>query len=386
MDFTLTDEQQQLQDLVRRVAKEKVAPRAAAIDRTGEYPQDMFDLLKSLGLFSVAVPVEYGGAGDVLSSCIAVEEFGRVCYNTGYLLVTQWVPLHALEAGGSAAQKKKYLPGLASGELRGALALTEPQSGSDVANVRTRAERVPGGWKLNGQKIWCTNASKADFILVAAKVGDPKASGNVNLFIVPTNTKGLTIGKHEDKLGARGVPSHPLFFEDAVVAEDAIVGGEGEGFKLVMEGLNRGRPMIAARAVGCAQGALDHAIEFIQNRWTWGTRVDEYQGIRWMVADMAMKIEAGRQLYYKAATMVNEGRSGPEMARAAAIAKAFCTDMAMQVTTDAVQLFGATGISNDAPINRYMRDAKVTQIIEGTNQIQRNIISDTLLGRVKRKK
>ena len=385
MFASLTEDQRQLQDLIRRVAREKVAPRAAEIDRTGEYPQDMFDLHKSLGMFSLALPPERGGTGDMVSSCIAVEEFGRVCYNTGYLLVTQWVPYHAIEAGGSEAQKEKYLAPLAVGDIRAALALTEPQSGSDVANIRTRAVKVNGGYEITGQKIWCSNAPAANFILVAAKVGDPAASGNVNLFIVPTSSKGFTIGKHEDKLGARGVPSCPLFLDKVFVPAENIVGAEGEGFKLVMEGLNRGRPIIAARAVGCAQGAMDHALEFIQNRWTWGTRVDEYQGIRWMVADMAIKIEAGRELCYKAAAMVDAGVKGPEMAKAAAIAKAFTTDMAMQVTTDAVQLFGATGISNEAPINRYMRDAKVTQIIEGTNQIQRNIISDMILGRVKRK-
>ncbi|HXC37375.1 MAG TPA: acyl-CoA dehydrogenase family protein [Burkholderiales bacterium] len=379
MSTQFSSDQRQLQDLIRRIGRERVAPRANDIDRSAEYPQDMFELLKSLGLFSLALGRDQGGAGDMVSSCIAVEELGRVCYNTGYLLVTQWVPFHALEAGGSAAQKSQYLPGLAAGDTRSAIALTEPHSGSDLASIRTRARKVAGGYRITGQKIWCSNAPNADFILVAAKIGDE--SGKINLFIVPCPADGLTIGAPEDKLGARGIPSCPLFLDEVAVPDDAIIGGEGEGFKLVMEGLNRGRPIVAARAVGCAQGALDHAVQFIQNRFTRGKRVDEFQGIRWMIADMEMKIQAGRELCYKAAAMVDAGVRGPEMAKAAAVAKAFCTDMAMQVTTDAVQLFGATGISNEAPINRYMRDAKVTQIIEGTNQIQRNIIADVVLGR-----
>lgn len=385
MQYGLTAEQSQLQDLIRRVARERVAPRAAEIDRTAEFPMDMFKLLQELGMFSLALPPEHGGTGDMVSSCIAVEEFGRVCYNTGYLLITQWVPFHAINAGGSEEQKKKYLPGLADGTLAASFSLTEPQSGSDVANIKTRAKKVPGGYRITGQKIWCTNSHRAEIILVAAKTGDSDKAGAINLFVVPRDAPGLTVGKKEDKFGARGVPSCPLFLDEVFVPEENILGKEGEGFKLVMEGLNKGRPLIAARAVGCAQGALDHAIEFVENRHTWGTRVSEYQGIRWMIADMAMQIEAGRHLTYKAASMVDAGVTGSEMAKLAAMAKAFTTDMAMKVTTDAVQLFGATGISNDAPINRYMRDAKVTQIIEGPNQIQRNIISDMMLGRVRRK-
>ncbi len=385
MQYELTTEQRQLQDLIRRVAREKVASRAAEIDRTAEFPLDMFKLLQELGMFSLALPPEHGGMGDMVSSCIAVEEFGRVCYNTGYLLIMQWVPFHAINSGGSEEQKTKYLPGLADGTLAAAFSLTEPQSGSGVANIKTRAKKVPGGYRISGQKIWCTNADRAGIILVAAKTGDSDKAGAINLFVVPQNAPGLIVGKKEDKFGARGVPSCPLFLDQVFVPEENILGKEGDGFKLVMEGLNKGRPLIAARAVGCAQGALDHAIEFVENRCTWGTRVSENQGIRWMIANMATQIEAGRHLTYKAASMVDAGVTGSEMAKIAAMAKAFTTDMAMKVTTDAVQLFGATGISNDAPINRYMRDAKVTQIIEGTNEIQRNIISDMILGRVKRK-
>jgi len=386
-NYELNEDQLQIRDLVRRIAREKVAPRADEIDRTAEYPHDMYELLKDLGLFTVPFPTEYGGMNSLLAGCVAVEELGRVCYNTGYLLVVQWVPFGAILAGGTEEQKQRWLPGLANGTLRGALSLTEPQSGSDVSGIKTTARRVEGGYRINGSKIWCTNSHIADFILVAARTiaADGNPAG-INLFVVERDTKGLTIGRHEEKMGARGVPSCPLFFDDAFVPESARLGPEGgEGFKIAMEALNASRPIVAARAVGIAQGAIDHSIEFMQNRSAFGQKVSDFQGMRWMVADMVMKTEAARQLVYRTAAAVDAGVTGRELAPMAAMAKCFASDVAMQVATDAVQIFGASGISNEYPINRYFRDAKVVQIIEGTNQIQRNIIADSVLGRVKRK-
>ncbi len=388
MSYALTDEQLRVQELVRRIARGKVAARADEIDRTAQYPQDMFDLLKELGLFTLPFPPEYGGTGSILSACIAVEELGRICYNTGYLLVVQWVPFGAILAGGTKEQQERLLPGLASGELRGALSLTEPQSGSDVSGILTTATAVSGGYRLNGSKIWCTNSHIADFILVAAKCTDQHgAPTGINLFIVDRDTKGLTIGRKEDKMGARGIPSCPLFFEDAFVAQANRLGPEaGGGFKVVMEALNTSRPIVAARAVGLAQGAIDHSIQFIQNRVAFGQKIADFQGIRWMVADMVMETEATRQLVYRAAAMVDAGVTGKELAPMAAMAKCFASDVAMKVATDAMQLFGAASISADYPINRYFRDAKVVQIVEGTNQIQRNIIADSVLGRAASRK
>ncbi len=386
MTYSLTDEQRAIQDLVRRVAREKVAARADAIDRTAEYPQDMFDLLKDLGLFALPFPAEYGGTGSLLSGCLAVEEFGRVCYNTGYLLVVQWVAFGALLAAGNEEQKKRFLPGLAAGELRGAFSTTESQSGSDVSGIKTRAMRVPGGYKLKGSKIWCTNSDVADFVLVGAKCTTSEGKDSINLFIVEKGTPGFTVGGKEPKMGARGVPSCPLYFDDAFVPEANRMGPEGDqGFKLVMEAFNASRPIVAARAVGIAQGAIDHAVEFIKNRHAFGRTVSDFQGVRWMIADMAMQTEAARQLTYKAAAAIDAGEKGPEMGKLAAMAKCFAADVAMKVATDAVQLFGAAGISNEYPINRYFRDAKVVQVIEGTNQIQRNIIANALLGRESRR-
>ncbi len=384
MLFSLNDDHRQIQDLIRKVAREKIAPRANEIDRTAEYPQDMFDLLKGLGVFSLPFPKEYGGTGSILSACVAAEELSRVCYNTGYVMIAQWGPFGAILHGGNAEQKKKYLTGLATGDLRASISVTEPQSGSDVAGIKSRAKKVPGGFQLNGAKIWCTNAPFADFFVVAAKLGDDDSRHAINLFILEKGMKGFTIGKKEDKLGARGLPSCPLYFDDVFVPEANRLGDEGHGFKAVMEGFSGFRPVIGARAVGLAQGAIDHSIEFVKERYTWRTRVSDYQGIRWMLADMAMQTEAARLMVYRAAAMVDEGITGEELAVSTSMAKAFSTDVAMKVTTDAVQLFGATGISNDAPINRYMRDAKVTQIIEGTNQIQRNVIGNVMLGRPQR--
>ena len=384
MTYQLTDDQIQIRDLIRRVATERVAARADEIDRTAEYPHDMYALLKELGLFTLPFPEQYGGTGSLMSACIAVEELGRVCYNTGYLLVVQWTPFGAILEGGTDAQKARLLPGLASGELRGALSITESQSGSDVSGIRTTARRIAGGYLLNGSKIWCTNAHIADFMLVAARTVDEDGNRlGINLFIVERNTPGLTIGREEDKMGARGVASCPLFFDDAFVATDDRLGPEGgQGFKVAMEALNTSRPIVAARAVGIAQGAIDHTIRFIKDRVAFGQPIGNFQGVRWMIADMVTQTEAARQLVYRTASLADAGVTGRALAPMAAMAKLFASDVAMKVATDAVQLFGAAGISNEYPINRYFRDAKVVQIIEGTNQIQRNIVADSVLGRV----
>jgi len=380
VSFALGEDQLAVQELVRRIARDKVAPRAAAIDAAAEYPQDMFELLRELGLFTLPFPPEHGGSGSLLSAVVAIEELGRVCYNTAYLLLVQWAPLGALLAGGTAEQKERLLPGLAAGRIRAAFSLTEPQSGSDVAGIRTRARRDGADYRLSGSKIWCTNAGVADFILVAAKVGEGNGRGDVSFFILEKGMPGFSVGRKEDKMGARGVPSYAIFMDDVHIPAANRLGGEEGSFRHVMEALNQSRPLIAARALGLAQGAMDHAVEFVKGRRAFGQAVADFQGIRWMIADMAVRVQAARQLTYAAAAAVDAGTSGPEMAVMAAAAKCFASDAAMAVATDAVQLFGASGISNEFPINRYFRDAKVLQIIEGTNQIQRNIIARYVVG------
>lgn len=377
MTYDLTEDQREVRDLIRRVARERVAPRADDIDRKAEYPKDMFELLRELGIFTLPFPEAYGGRDSLVAACLAVEELNRVCYNTGYLLIVQWTPFGAIMAAGTQAQKNRYLPGLASGETRAAFSITEPQSGSDVAGITTRAVRQGDGYRINGAKIWCTNAAVSDFIVLAAKTGE--ARGEINFFIVPSDAEGLQIGPKEDKFGARGVPSSPLFLSDVLVPEDARLGAERTGFRQVMEALALSRPIVGARAVGLAQGALDHTLAFVRERKAFGQTLTDFQGLRWMLADMQIQIEAARGLVYKAAAMTDAGVRGRELAQAAAIAKCFASDIAMKVATDAVQMFGASGISNDYPINRYFRDAKVVQVVEGSNQIQRNIIAKNLI-------
>ena len=379
MQYELSEDNQRIRDIVRRVASEKVAPRAGEIDAKAEYPQDMFDLLKDLGLFTLPFDEKYGGMNSILSACIAIEEFGRVCYNTAYLLVVQWVPFGAILAGGSEDQKDRYLPGLADGSLRGAFSTTESQSGSDVGGITTRAVKVDGGYQITGNKIWCTNSSVADFVVVAARLDGMTGKRAINFFIVHKESKGFSIGAPENKMGARGVPSCPLFFDNVFVDEDALLGKPGEGFGIVMEAFNISRPIIGARGVGLSQGALDHALAFVRERRAFGEQVVDFQGVRWMLADMHVQIEAARNLVYKAAASADTGLTGKALAMEAAVAKCHASDTAMRVATDAVQLFGAAGISADYPINRYFRDAKVLQIVEGTQQIHRNIISRYLV-------
>ncbi len=374
VQYALTDEQHLLQETLRAFARDRVAPRAAEIDAKAAYPQDMFEALRELGMFALPFPERYGGADSMLSACIAIEELGRVCYNTAYLLIVQWTPFCAILYGGTEEQKKRLLPGLGSGELRAAISVTEPHAGSDVAGIKTRAERKPGGYALTGSKIFCTNSAIADFVIVAAKTDPDKRHSGICLFIVEKGMEGFEIGRSENKLGSRGVPSSALHLDNVFVPDENRLGSEQGGFKLVMEAFNKARPSIGARGVGLAQGALDHAVAYVREREAFGQPVADFQGVQWMLADMAMQTEAARQLVYKAAAMVDAGETGFALAPVASMAKCFATDVAMKVATDAVQLFGAAGISKENPIERYFRDAKVLQIVEGTNQIQRNII------------
>ena len=379
MQYELSEDNRRIKEMVRRIALEQVAPRADEIDAKAEYPQDMFDLLRDLGLFTLPFEERYGGMNSILSACIAIEEFGRICYNTAYLLVVQWVPFGAILAGGSEDQKEKYLPGLADGSIRGAFSTTESQSGSDVGGILTRATPVKGGYQISGNKIWCTNSSVADFVVVAARLDGMEGKRAINFFIVDRGSKGFSVGDPENKMGARGIPSCPLYFDDVFVDQDAMLGKPGEGFRIVMEAFNISRPIIGARGVGLSQGAFDHALAFVKERRAFGEQIVDFQGVRWMLADMHVQTEAARNLVYKAAASADLGVTGKALAIEAAVAKCHASDTAMSVATDAVQLFGASGISSDYPINRYFRDAKVLQIVEGTQQIQRNIISRYLV-------
>lgn len=379
--YELTDEQRLLQDTLRRLARERVAPRAAEIDARAEYPQDIFELLRDQGLFALPFPEEYGGTGSTLTACLAVEELARVCYNTAYLLVVQWVPFAAVLAAGSAEQKARLLPALAEGRVRGALAVTEPGAGSDVGGLETRALPCRGGYEIHGSKIFCTNAAVADFVITAARTSPGAGSRGISLFLVPTDAAGFERVRDEAKLGGRGVPSSELRFAGVRVSEADRLGAENDGFKQVMSAFNRSRPIIGARGVGLAQGALDLAAAYAQERQAFGQPIAGFQGLRWLLADMAIQIEAARHLVYRAAAVIDREGSGKGSAAIVAMAKCFASDVAMKVAVDAVQVYGAIGVSKDLPIERFMRDAKLLQIVEGTNQIQRNIVADAILGR-----
>lgn len=384
--YELSEDQIALQESLRRVAREKIAPRALEIENTGLYPTDMFELLRSLDLFTLPLPPEYGGCSSMLTACVVVEELNRVCYNTAYVLMNQWMPCLTLLAAASEEQRQRYLPGLSKGTLRGAFSITEPQSGSDVSGITTHAVRVGEGYRLNGAKVWCTNANVADFILVAAKTLDADAkSVGINFYIVDAGAKGLVVGPPEKKFAGNAIASCPLFLDGVFVPAENRLGPEGKmGFKLVMDALAKARPQVSARAVGLAQGAIDHTVQYIKERRAFGQSISDFQGVRWMLADMQTRTEAARQMMYRNAAMVDAGVGGLELASISSMAKCFCSDVAMAVATDAVQLFGASGVSNDYPINRYFRTAKLIQIVEGTNQIQRNIIADCMLGKVQK--
>lgn len=381
VQYALTEEQEMLRQTVRRIAREKAAPRAAEIDEKAEYPEDLFQVLRQADLLGLPIPEEYSGSGGgILTACLAVEELGRICYNTAYLLVMQWAPLGAILGAGNEAQKQKYLPPLAQGETRGAIGVTEPQAGSDVAGITTRAVRDGDDYVLTGTKVFCTGSHVANFIAIAAKTDPTKGARGIGAFLVDKPSPGLTIGRFEHKMGGRGIPSCEVILDGVRVPKENMLGSENEGFRAVMAAFNRMRPIIGARGIGLAQGALDLAVEYAKQRVAFGQPIAMFQGMQFMLADMAIQIEAARQLVYRAAAAVDQGLPTKEIAPLAAMAKCFATDVAMKVAVDAVQVFGGYGITKDYPVERFMRDAKLLQIVEGTNQIQRVIVANALLG------
>jgi alkylation response protein AidB-like acyl-CoA dehydrogenase len=376
----LTDEQREIRDLVRQLARERIAPRAAEIDLTHEFPWDIVELFREHELFGLLYDEEYGGAGTgTLLSLVAIEEVSKVCATSGLILAVQELGSLGLKLAGTEEQKRRYLPRLASGEWLCAYALTESGSGSDSAAMRSTARRDDGEYVLNGTKRFITNAGVAQLYTVFAKTDPHAGHAGISAFVVEADSPGFEVARIEPKMGIKGSTTGELVFEDCRVPADNLLGDEGEGFKIAMRILDRSRPGIAAQGLGIAQGATDYALEYAKTRETMGKPIAQHQLVAAMLADMETKCEAARGLLYKFGQAVDEGIDGPELTKLSAMAKLFCTDVAMEVTTDAVQVLGGYGYIQEYPLERMMRDAKITQIYEGTNQIQRLVIAREML-------
>jgi alkylation response protein AidB-like acyl-CoA dehydrogenase len=370
----LTDEQREIRELVRTLARERIAPRAAEIDESAEFPWDMVELMREHELFGLAFDEEHGGSGvGSLMLLVAVEEVSRACATTGLVLAVQELSSLALRLAGTDEQKSRYLPRLAGGEWIAAYALTEAGSGSDSAAMRTQAKRDGEQYVLNGSKRFITNAGVARLYTVFAKTDPEGGHAGISCFVVEADAPGFEVGRLEPKMGIKGSTTGELFFNDCRVPAGNLVGEEGEGFKIAMRILDRSRPGIAAQALGIAQGATDYALEYAKSRETMGQPIAEHQLVAGKLADMETRCEAARGLLYKAGLMMDE--DAPGLTKVSAMAKLFCSDTAMDVTTDAVQILGGYGYIKEYPVERMMRDAKITQIYEGTNEIQRLVIA-----------
>jgi alkylation response protein AidB-like acyl-CoA dehydrogenase len=376
--YELNEEQKMLQQTVRQLAKEKVEPRAMDIDASGEYPWDMFELLRDNDLLALCFPEELDGAGaDLLTVCIAIEELAKVCTNTSLILGVCKLGSQPIMLAANDEQLKKYIPPLARGEKQCAFGLTEPGAGSDAAAMSSRAVKKDGVYIINGGKCFITNGGIADIYSVFAKTDDSAGVKGISAFIVEKDFPGFGIGKIEHKMGIRGSQTCELVFDDMEVPEENLLGKEGDGFKIAMMTLDRTRPSIGAQAVGIAAGALEHAATYMKERVQFGGPIARLQGLQFMLADMAMQVEAARHLVYHSAHMIET--VGREASAVSAMAKCFASDVAMKVTVDAVQILGGYGYMVEYPLERMMRDAKITQIYEGTNQVQRVVIARHLL-------
>ena len=372
----LSDEQRELRDLVRQLARERIAPRAAEIDESHEFPWDVVELFRENDLFGLYFDEEYGGLGTgTLLSLNAIEEVSKVCATSGLILAVQELGSLGLKLAGSDEQKARWLPRLASGEWLCAYALTESGSGSDSAAMRTTARREGDEYVINGSKRFITNAGVAQLYTVFAKTDPDAGHAGISAFVVEADAPGFAVSRLEPKMGIRGSTTGELVFEDCRVPLDNLLGEEGEGFKIAMRILDRSRPGIGAQGLGLAQGATDYALEYARHRETMGRPIAQHQLIAAMLADMETKCEAARGLLYKCGRMIDEGADGSELTKISAMAKLYCSDVAMEVTTDAVQILGGYGYMQEYPVERMMRDAKITQIYEGTNQIQRLVIA-----------
>ncbi len=376
--YRLPEEHVLLRDTVRQLAEDKIAPRAAEVDATGEFPWDVYDALRKADLHAVHIPEEYGGAGaDSLATALVIEEVARVCASSSLIPAVNKLGTTPVLLAGSAELKRQVLPPVAAGDAMFSYALSEREAGSDAAAMRTRAVRDGDSWVLNGTKCWITNAGLSTYYTVMATT-DPAAGANgISAFVVHKDDPGFSVGTKERKLGIKGSPTCEIYFSDCTIPGDRIIGEPGTGFKTALRTLDHTRLTIGAQAVGIAQGAIDAAVAYVKERRQFGQAIADFQGIQFMLADMAMRTEAARQLVYVAAGKAERGDA--DLTFVSAAAKVMASDAAMAVTTDAVQLFGGYGYTKDFPVERMMRDAKITQIYEGTNQVNRMVVARQLL-------
>ena len=379
--FAPAQEHEELRAAVRSLAEDKIAPRAHEIDATGEFPQDVYDALRSSGFHAIHIPVEYGGeGGDALAVCLVIEEVARVCASSSLIPAVNKLGTMPLLVGASEDLKKRYLPAVASGESMFSYALSEREAGSDAAGMKTRAVADGDDWVLNGQKSWISNAGVSSHYTVMAVTDPGKGAKGISAFVVQADDEGFSWSTPERKLGIHGSPTREIQFTNCRIPGDRIIGEPGTGFVTAMATLDHTRITIGAQAVGIAQGALDVATAYAKERQQFGKSIASFQGVQFMLADMAMKLEAARQLVYVAAA--KSERCDSDLTFFGAAAKCFASDVAMEIATDAVQVLGGAGYTQDWPVERYMRDAKITQIYEGTNQVQRIVMAKHLLGRL----
>jgi alkylation response protein AidB-like acyl-CoA dehydrogenase len=378
VNYFLTEEQQMIKELAAKIAKEKVAPAAAHHDETGEFPWEIVKVMAKADLFRVFIPEEYEGlGGGIMEMCLVVEELSRACGGIALAYAASGLGTIPIMMFGSEEQKKKYLPRLAAGEILAAFALTEPEAGSDAAAVKTRAIPEGDSYVLNGTKQWITNGGEAFIYTVIALTDPGRGARGASAVLVEKGTPGFEFGKKEDKMGIRASTTRELIFNDCRVPKTNLLGREGAGFLVAMKTFDQSRPGVASQALGIAQGALDKAVSYAQERKQFGRPVSAFQGLQFMLADMATQVEAARALTYAAARFIDSGARN--VAKISSMAKVFASDTAMRVTTDAVQVFGGYGYMKEYPMEKMMRDAKITQIYEGTNQIQREVIALQLI-------
>jgi alkylation response protein AidB-like acyl-CoA dehydrogenase len=378
--YAPTEEHEAIRAACRAVCRDKVAPHAAEVDQQATFPKAAYDALCAADFHAPHIPTEYDGSGaDALATAIVIEEVAAACASSSLIPAVNKLGTMPLLLAGSEEIKRRYLPPVARGEAMFSYCLSEPDAGSDAAAMKTRAVPAPGsdGWVLNGAKRWITNAGVSDFYTVFAVTDPDQRARGISAFVVEKSDRGVSFGAPEKKLGIKGSPTCEVYLDDVHLPADRLIGRTGEGFKLALRTLDHTRVTIAAQAVGIAAAALDYATAYVKERRQFGQRIADFQGVQFMLADMAMKLEAARQLTYAAAA--RSERAEPDLTFFGAAAKCFASDIAMEVTTDAVQLLGGYGYVQDYPVERMMRDAKITQIYEGTNQIQRVVLARQLL-------